>query len=231
MNASDVMSTNVISVHPDASVQEAANILLGNRISGLPVVDEHGRLLGILSEGDLIRRAELGTERHRSWWLELFTGEPAEALATEYVKSHGRRVGDVMTRDVITATPTTPLGEIATMLEKNHIRRVPIVEDGKVVGIVSRANIVQALATLRKKMEPATMTDAAVREKVMAQLASEPWGTQSSLNVTVENGTVELWGVVGSEAEKTAARVAAEGVAGVRAIENHISVRRFVSGF
>jgi CBS domain-containing protein len=231
MNASDVMATNVITVGPDASVQEVANILLANRISGLPVVDEHGELVGIISEGDLIRRAELGTERHRSWWLQLFADEPREVLATEYVKSHACRVGDIMTREVIAATPSTPLSDIATTLEKNRIRRVPIVERGKVVGVVSRANLVQALATLRQAIEPATMTDSVVREKVMAQLRSEPWTTFSTLNATVQSGTVELWGVVGSEAEKEAARVAAEGVAGVRAVENNIMVRRFVSGF
>jgi CBS domain-containing protein len=179
----------------------------------------------------LIRRAELGTERHRSWWLQLFADEPREVLATEYVKSHACRVGDIMTREVIAVTPSTPLSDIATTLEKNRIRRVPIVERGKVVGVVSRANLVQALATLRRAIEPATMTDSVVREKVMAQLRSEPWTTFSTLNATVQSGTVELWGVVGSEAEKEAARVAAEGVAGVGAVENNIMVRQFVSGF
>jgi CBS domain-containing protein len=169
MRASDVMATNVITTSPDASVQEVANILLTNRISALPVVDEHRELIGIISEGDLIRRAELGTDRHRSWWLELFAGEPREVLVVEYVKSHAPRVGDIMTRKVITATPLTPLHDIAALLVKNRIKRVPIVEGGKLVGIVSRANLVQALATLGKQIEPGTTNDSVIREKVMAQ--------------------------------------------------------------
>jgi CBS domain-containing protein len=231
MHASDVMVTNVIAVGPNTSVQEVADILLTNRISAAPVVDDHGELIGLISEGDLIRRAELGTERHHSWWLELFAGQSKEALAIEYVKSHASKVGDVMTREVITATPSTPLREVAALLEKNHIKRVPIVERGKLVGIVSRANLVQALATLRKEIEPGTMSDSVIREKVMVQLSSEPWTRFSTLNATVQGGTVELWGVVGSEAEKEAARVAAEVVPGVGAVENNVIVRPLTSGF
>lgn len=231
MNASDVMVTNVIAIGPNASVQEVADILLTNRISAVPVVDDHGELIGIISEGDLIRRAELGTERRRSWWLEIIASESKEDLAIEYMKSHASKVGDIMTREVITATPGTPLRDVAALLEKNRIKRVPIVERGKMVGIVSRANLVQALATLRKDIEPGTTSDSVIRAKVMAQLSSEPWTRLSTLNVTIQGGTVELWGVVGSEAEKEAARVAAEVVPGVRAVENNLIVRPLISGF
>ena len=229
MNASEVMATNVIAVGPNASVQEVADILLTSRISAAPVVDKHGDLIGIISEDDLIRRAELGTERRRSWWLEIFTSESKEDLAIEYVKSHARKVGDVMTREVITATPGTPLRDVAALLEKNRIKRVPIVERGKMVGIVSRANLVQALATL--EIEPGATSDSVIREKVMARLSSEPWTRFSTLNATIQGGTVELWGVVGSEAEKEAARVAAEVVPGVRAVENNVIVRPSISEF
>ena len=179
----------------------------------------------------MIRRAELGTERCRSWRLEIFASESKEDLAIEYVKSHASKVGDVMTREVITATPGTPLRDVAALLEKNRIKRVPIVERGKMVGIVSRANLVQALATLRKDIEPGTTSDSIIREKVMAQLSSEPWTRFSTLNVTIQGGTVELWGVVGSEAEKEAARVAAEVVPGVCAVENNVIVRPLIPGF
>ena len=230
MKASDVMVTNVITVGPSASVREVANILLANRISALPVIDEHGELVGIVSEGDLMRRAELGTERRRSWWLEILVGKGKEALATEYMKAHARRVGDIMTRDVITAPPTAPLGDIAALLEKKHIKRVPIVEHGNVVGIVSRANLVQALASQRNETEPETIDNSIIRDKVIAQFRSEPWANFSTLNATVQGGKVELWGVVGSEAEKEAAGVAAELVAGVHAVENNVIVRPLVSG-
>jgi CBS domain-containing protein len=152
MKATDIMVRNVITVGPEASVREVADILFKNRISALPVVDEHGKLIGIISEGDLARRAELKTDYRRSWWLEIFARKSKEALAIEYRKSHARRVKDVMTRKVITARPATSLRDIATLLEKNRIKRVPIVANGKVIGIVSRANLIQALASFAKKV-------------------------------------------------------------------------------
>ena len=139
MKAADVMVANVISVTPDVLVQDVAYILLSNRISAVPVIDDDGQLLGIVSEGDLMRRAEAGTGRHRSWWLAMLTRP--EVLAADYVEEHTRKITDVMTRNVVTATPDTSLQDIATLLEKNGIRRLPIVDGGKVVGIVSRANL------------------------------------------------------------------------------------------
>jgi CBS domain-containing protein len=147
MKAADVMVSNVISVGPQASVQEVADLLLRNRISAAPVIGPEGELVGIVSEGDLMRRPEVGTERRQSWWLSLLTS--SEAMASDYIKSHSRKVVDVMTRRVVTATPDTPVGDIATLLEKHGIKRVPIVAEGKVVGIVSRANLLQALASVK----------------------------------------------------------------------------------
>ena len=232
MKASDIMVANVISVPPNASVREVARVLLSNQISAMPVLDELGRLIGIVSEGDLMRRAELDTEHRRSWWLRIFSNKDKEALAVEFMKSHSQNVQDVMTRDVITAAPDTPLREIAAVLEKKHIKRVPIVdEEGKVLGIVSRANLIQALATLREDNEQAGTDDATIRRKVLAQFRSEEWSRYSTLNAMVQGGTVELWGFVGSEAEKEAARVTAELVPGVRAIENNVIVRPIAAGF
>ncbi|HEY6994761.1 MAG TPA: CBS domain-containing protein [Xanthobacteraceae bacterium] len=220
----------MITVGPEASVRQVADILFKNRISALPVVDERGALIGIVSEGDLARRAELETDDRRSWWLGIFARKSEEKLAIEYVKSHGRRVRDVMTRRVITAGPATSLRDIAALLEKNRIKRVPIVASGKVVGIVSRANLVQALASLREETRQSTMSDATIRKKVMAQFKSAQWSRHALLNATVQGGTVKLWGIVDSEAEKAAARVAAEQVAGVRAIENNVVVQPAVAG-
>jgi CBS domain-containing protein len=169
MKAADVMVRNVITVGPDACVQDVAHILLTARISGVPVVGSNGELVGIVSEGDLMRRVEAGTGRRRPWWLAIFTGK--EGLAMEFIREHSRKVADVMTRHVITAAPDTPLWKIANLLEKNAIKRVPIVEDGKVVGIVSRANLLQALASLSKRAEVATGTDdSQIRDKVLSQL-------------------------------------------------------------
>jgi CBS-domain-containing membrane protein len=227
MKASDIMVTNVVTVTPDRSVQEVAEILLANRISGVPVVDAAGRLVGIVSEGDLMRHADAGTAHHRSWWLRMLMGR--EGLAAEYVKEHARKVADVMTRDVITATPDTPVGDIADLLERNGIKRVPIVRDGKVVGIISRANLLQALASMRKRMAAEVPTDdAALRESVLNQLKSEPWMRTSLINVTAHDGKVDLWGIVDSATEKKAIRVAVEATPGVREVNDAMIVRPLV---
>jgi CBS domain-containing protein len=230
MYARDVMAINVITVLPTASVRDVATLLLKHHISALPVVDPQGSLVGIISEGDLVRRAELNTDSRRSWWLDLLSGRTNERLALEYVKSHARKVEDVMTRDVVTAKPSTPLRDIAALLEKKGIKRVPIVEDGKLVGIVSRANLIQALASSLQDDKQTAASDSVIRQKLMAKFESEQWSKHSTLNATVAAGTVQLWGFVGSDAEKEAARVAAELIPGVRAIENNIVVRPIVAG-
>jgi CBS domain-containing protein len=210
-------------------VQDVAEILLERRISGVPVIDRAGNLVGIVSEGDLMRRADSGTEHRRSWWLRLFMGR--EGLALEYVKEHARKVEDIMTRDVITAVPGTPVGEIADLLERNAIKRVPIVQSGKVVGIVSRANLLQALAALRKQITvERPMDDAALREQVLRQLNTEPWMRTSLINVTAHDGTVDLWGIVETSSEKKAIRVAAEVTPGVRTVNDAIIVRPMAAG-
>ena len=230
MKAADVMVTNVITVGPDACVQDVARTLIEARISGVPVVGSDGKLVGIVSEGDLMRRAEAGTGRRRPWWLAVLTGR--EVLASEFIKEHSRKVADVMTRQVVTAAPDTPLWTIANLLEKNAIKRVPIVQDGKVVGIVSRANLLQALASFSKREEAATPdSDSNIREKVLTQLKAESWSRPSLINVIVQDGTVELWGIVDSASEKKAVRVAAEVTPGVRAVNDNLIIRPVESGY
>lgn len=223
MNAADVMVTNVISVRSDTTVEKIAETLLTNRISAVPVLDAAGGLVGIVSEGDLIHRVEADTERHRSWWLELLTGR--EILAREFVKSHSRKAADVMTRPVITVKPETPLSDLAYLLEKHRIKRVPVLVNGKLAGIVSRANLIQALVRRGDEIIPdEKVVDAALRAKVLAQLRSKPWWPDD-INVIVDDGTVELWGFVDSEAEKDAIRVAVEVTPGVRTVANNLSLK------
>jgi CBS domain-containing protein len=225
MKAADVMVSPVITVGPDATVQEVADILLRNRISAVPVLSQQGKILGIVSEGDLLRRVESGTQRHRSWWLELLTTK--FTLQDEYVKSHSRKVTDIMTSDVLTVSPDTPLGDIASVLEKNGIKRVPVVTDGKLVGIVSRANLLQAIATIGKTIKTqGAVSDTALREKVVDQLYSVPLARPALVNVIVNDGNIELWGIVESESEKRAARVAAEATPGVGAVVDHLMISR-----
>jgi CBS domain-containing protein len=223
MKASDVMMTDVITVTPESDVPQVAALLLTNHISAAPVVDADGRLVGMISEGDLIRRSESGTGRERPWWLQMLMSP--EQLAAEFVREHSRRVGDLMTRDVVSAAPDTPVADIAALLERHRIKRVPIVEDGRLAGIVSRANLIQALATFRRTLEPHPRADAELREKVVSRLKSEPWMRSALVNVTVNDGTVDLWGIVASPAEKQALRVAAEIVPGVRAVNDNLVVR------
>lgn len=223
MKAADIMTTNVITASDQACVADVAELLLKNNISAVPVVDETGAMVGIVSEGDLVRRAEIGTQHRRSWWLELVARQGA--LASEYLKEHGQRVVDVMTRDVITVSPDTPLAEIANLIEKHGIKRVPVVDNGKVVGIVSRSNLVQVLAARAKNIitigEP---DDALIRERVIAALRAEPW-CPFMLNVLVHKGHVDLWGMAANEAEKEAARAAAEATPGVVAVTNNLVIR------
>lgn len=222
MKARDVMVSPVITAKPSWSLREVANTLLEKRISAVPVLDDSGKLVGIISEGDLMHRSEAGTERRRPWWLLLMAGD--DALATDYIKAHARTVADVMTRNVITATPDTPLDEIAILLEKNSIKRVPIVKDGQIVGIVSRANLVQAMASAPKGLE-VPLSDAAIRDKLLAHLKAQPWAHTAMLNVTVKDGAVNLWGTINSETERKAIHVAAETTPGVRNVNDHLTLR------
>jgi CBS domain-containing protein len=223
MKASDIMATNVVTVGTTATVQDVASLLFEKHISAVPVTGEKGELLGIVSEGDLLRRAEMGTEKRRSWWLQALKSR--EALADEFVKSHSHKVTDVMTHRVITAEPDATLSEIATLLEKNGIKRVPIVKAGKIVGIISRANLIQALASIAKPGLPGVKADdASVREKILAQFKAQPWTKPWMLNVVVHDGIVDLWGVVDSQAEKKAARVAAETIPGVRLVNDNLQM-------
>jgi CBS domain-containing protein len=224
MKALDVMVSNVITVRPDTPVNEIANILLSNRISAVPVVDDDGAVVGIVSEGDLIHRVEAGTERQYSWWVKM-VGDRG-AIARDYLKSHAIKAADVMTRRVITASPDMPLGELASMLERHRIKRVPIVENGKLVGIVSRANLLQALATLRREIqvESSNVVDATLRDRVYSEITGHLLASVAQVNVVVHDGVVELWGDAGSHDEKNAIRVAAETIPGVRRVEDYIAI-------
>jgi CBS domain-containing protein len=223
MKAADIMTTDVVTVAENATAKDAAALMLRHRVSALPVVDASGKLVGIVSEGDLMRRAEIGTEWEWSWWLELLTSN--RTLAEDYIKTHGRKVSQLMTRDIVTAAPDTPINDIALLLERHGIKRVPIVEKGKIVGIVARANLVQALASLKVETpEKQAGKDKQIREEVRDRLKGAPWRPWL-LNITVRDGVVELWGVANSAEEKTAAGVAAENAPGVVKVNNHIIVR------
>jgi len=220
MKARDVMTRNVITIAPDALVLEALRLMLQHKISGLPVVDGGGSVLGIVTEGDFLRRAEVDTERKRPRWLEFLVG--SGPLARDYVRSHARRIDEVMTHDVETVTEEAQLGDVVSLMEKHRIKRVPVVRDGQIVGIVSRANLLRALASVAAEIPPGPQSDEAIREGVLAELDRQSWGRGILINVIVRNGTVELWGTVAEPDQRDAARVAAETVPGVNAVKSHI---------
>ena len=230
MRAMDVMTTNVVTVGPETPVQEVAKILSERSISGVPVVDAANRLVGIVSEGDLLHRVETGTERRpdrrtgrrRSWWLDTIGGD--EELARDYVKSHGRTARDVMTSEVTFVSDTTELGEIANILESKRIKRVPVVRDGRLVGIVSRANLVRALAAAGPRLSDEIATDdRTIRQKLLTELQGQDWVHTWAADIIVRDGVVHLWVTDDRpEQERHALRVAAENIPGVRGVEEHL---------
>lgn len=220
MQAKDIMTPAVVTVSPDATIRDIAQLLHERRISGVPVVDADDRVVGIVSEGDLMRRPETGAERHPSWWLGLFARP--EDRAIEYIKSHGGHASDVMTREIVSVNEEASLEDVADALEKHRIKRVPVLKDGKLVGIVSRADLLQGIIA-RQAAPAVSADDQAIRSMVEAALKEAVVRTEF-LSVVVAGGIVHLWGAAESEAEKEAARVAAESAPGVKGVQNEISV-------
>ncbi len=229
MKAVDFMTRNVVSVDADASIAKAIRLMLQNRISGLPVVDSTGGLVGIVTEGDFLRRTETGTEVHRPHWLEFLLGPGRRA--DDYVRTHARKVREVMTRDVASVTQDTPVDEIVRLMEHRRIKRVPVVQDGKVVGIVSRANLLLVLAGLIVNVPPVTIDDTQLRERVLAEFKQQNWAPRSGIDVMVRDGVVDLWGAILDERERWALRVAAENVPGVKSVRDHLCWVEPMSGW
>jgi CBS domain-containing protein len=220
MNAADIMTPDVITVRLDTPLDQIVTLMLSSHISGIPVMEGED-LVGIVTEGDLLRRVELGSEPRRSHLLELVSR--ATPLAAEYVRSHGRKASELMTENVITVNETTPIAEIARILETRRIKRVPVLRDGKLVGIVSRANLLRALATRLQPTPPVLADDQRIRTALLAELRQHKWGAMiAQLDVTVENGVVDLWGVVHSQEQKMAVLVMAENMPGVTRVEDHL---------
>lgn len=222
MKAADIMTSDVLTVGPETPTTDIATLMMERGVSAVPVVDDQRKVLGVVSEGDLLRRVEAGTEKRRSWWLALFASNAT--LAGEYVKSHARRARDVMTAPPVTVGEDTPIADIAEKLERHAIKRVPVVRNGVLVGIVSRANLLRALATFQATAPAAGPDDAAIRTAVLAELRQQRWSTAGGGNVVVSDGVVHLWGAITSEEERRATRVAAENVPGVKSVQDHMSL-------
>ncbi|QFU00801.1 Hypoxic response protein 1 [Halomonas sp. THAF5a] len=217
MQAADVMTTNVITVTPECEVGEIASLLLEHGISAVPVVDADDRVLGIVSEGDLMARVEPEENAHRSWWLRIFSGG---GDAVDYVKTHGRKAGQIMTPDPLTVGEDESLHHIASLLEKRRIKRVPVVRDGKLVGIVSRSNLLRGFSVARQPS--AGDDDRAIRDAILKEVDENTGVLVDRLNVIVADGKVQLWGLVESKEQRWAVQVAAENIDGVKEIENNL---------
>lgn len=218
MRVSDVMTRNVVSVRSDDTILKAARLMLQNRISGLPVVDAEGGLIGMVTEGDFLRRAEINTARRRPKWIEFLLG-PGR-LADEFTRASGRRVQEVMTQKPVTVGEDVSLATAVELMERNRIKRLPVVRDGKIVGIISRANLVRALVSLPQASEAPAGGDAAIRDQILAAFVAQPWAPR--IDVTVKDGIVDLWGTITDDRERKACVIVAENVGGVRQVRDHI---------
>ena len=227
MQARDVMTEDVVSVNPETRIKDIAKLLLDRNISAAPVVDETDHVVGIVSEADLMRRLELGTEPRHSRWLGFFVS--SKEGAAEYAKTHGVKASQVMTRNPLTVTEETSLGDIAATLEKNHIKRVPVLRDGRLVGIVSRSNLLQGLVSKRDTIaaDAPSPNDQTIHKSVLAAIKKEGWVTHGSPNVivsdgVVSDGVVDLSGFVDSAEEREAMIILVEGIDGVTEVVYHL---------
>jgi CBS domain-containing protein len=220
MKASEVMTRRVISIAPSASVVRAIGTMLKNRISGLPVVDRRGKLVGIITEGDFLHRQEIGTDIKRHFWLDAMFGP--EQSAADYVRAHGITVGELMTRNPITVNESTSLDQVVRVMERHRIKRVPVLRDGKVAGIISRANLMQALASIHRGEPKPSRTDSAIRRRILAAIEKQNWAYGADLFVLVRNGVVDLCGTLSDASQRTALMALAEEQKGVKKVHDHL---------
>ncbi len=220
MKVRDVMTTTPVVARPESSLEEAAKLMINNRISGLPVVDLAGRVVGMITEGDLIRRAELGTDGRAPSWLSQFLA-PGRA-AERFVHTHGLVVRDVMTGEVLSVEPDTPLIEVVQVMESQQVKRLPVVDNGRLVGVVSRADLLRALFNLLRERAVPAVSDTELRERILAAIDRLQWAPRATVDATVTNGIVELRGAVSDDRERAGLRVLAESTPGVRAVHDRL---------
>ena len=229
MEVSDVMTRAPVTTSPDASLEAAANLMVRMRVSGLPVVDPQGAVVGILTEGDLLRRVELGTAGHRPGWLSSFLA-PGRA-AHEYVRTHGRKVSEIMTTDVVSTSSDAPLSEVVALMEAQQVKRLPVVQEGHLIGIVSRADLLRALIQLLPDQRAVSALDVDIRKRVLAEIDKHySWAPRVNINAAVENGVVELRGAVTDDRQRLGLRVIAENTPGVRRVRDRLIWVEPVSG-
>ena len=229
MKVGDIMTQPAMTVRPQTTIAEAAQLMLQRHISGLPVVDAAGAVVGVVTEADLLRRAETGTERQRPRWLE-FLISPGR-LAREYADTHARRVGEVMTSEVVSVTPEDPLEAAVRLMEQRHVKRLPVIDGRRLVGIISRANLVRTLVENLTRPAEGAADDAAIRARVLDEIARQPWAPRASVDVRVIDGVVEFYGTITDDRERTALTVLAENAGGVKRVDDYLVWVEPTSGY
>ena len=219
MNASQLMTSPAVTIVLDAPIDDAVRLMIDRRLSGLPVVDATGRLVGMLSEGDLLRRVEFGTEKKRARWLDFVLGPGAQAI--DYVHAHGRRVSEIMTDTPIGVGEQTPVAEIVDIMEKRHIKRLPVLRDERVIGIVARADIIRGLA--QEKIVTAPETDREIRNRIIEEMKAQKWAPVGLIGIDVDHGEVTMSGAILDEREREAIRVVVENTPGVTRLHDHLA--------
>ncbi len=228
MKTSEIMTYPVITVMPETPIAEAARLMLQHRISGLPVVDAKGAVIGMITEGDLLRRAETGSAPHHPRWLELLLS-PGR-LAGEYAEAHARKVSEAMTRDVVSVAPDTEIASVVLLMKKRNIKRLPVIDNGRLVGIVSRANLVRALLHALVNEPSRQLSDEEVRKAILDATTAEPWGPCFAIDIAVTEGIVDIYGTITDDRARTALHVLAENVPGVKGVRDHLVWVEPVSG-
>ncbi|HEV7138637.1 MAG TPA: CBS domain-containing protein [Steroidobacteraceae bacterium] len=228
MKASDAMESNPVTVAPATAIADAVHLMVTRRISSLPVVNEFGEVVGMVSEGDLLRRVELGTAASNSRWLT-WLGSRGRA-AREYVRSHARRVREVMTAAVVAVAPDTELSEVVFLMESRHIKRIPVLENGRLIGIITRWGLMRVLEGLLPRASVRPVDDEELRRRLLSSVKEQSWAPRTPFDLKVANGVVEFVGVVTDERERTALRVLAENTPGVRSVVDHLLWVDLMSG-
>ena len=222
MKAHEAMTKDVIKVGLDTTVGEIAALLVQHRISAVPVVADETNVVGIVSQTDLGHRSETGTEKRRKWWLEAFANP--DSKAREFIKSHGLRAKEIMSRFVVSVSPQANLAEVAEILDTHRIRQVPVMDGGKLVGMISRADLVRKLAEVKSGVPVVRPDNGALQKAIWDQVRAQKWLQSAYVNLSVKDGVVELWGAVDSSEQRRALKILVEGVSGVRKVEDHLGV-------
>ena len=228
MYVRDVMTARIIGIDPGATIAEAGALMIQNGLSALLVIDRSGELVGLLSEGDLLERYELGTERKKHSWLEVLF-QPGR-LTGEYLRSHSCRVEDVMTRELVTVTEVMPIVDAVTLMMENRIKRLPVMRGRRPIGVLSRSDLVRTLVKCAGESRSVSRTDEEIQSAIVAELRAQSWAPAALVTVNVKNGIVDLWGSITDERQREAIRVLAENVSGVKAVHDHLAWIEPISG-